>query len=270
MLLLMLVFLFSSNVFANSEYKMMVCDNCSYQQAKSMAMAQFEPYQNVNVQIVNPSGGTVNAFNVYHESEPNYSHTEVSNISPAQNVLVAAQQAQAILNNMRASANNNPDIVDRARDLYPGNLPNHLGVVSIPGNIVGSASEINIGNEAHILMSQFVSGAYNIPLTTQILGFLFASFTHGVIVVFDDGSMMALISKASTIRYEPISGIYIDGNGNVVPLGSNIDVSNTGGPGDGSTYNPNSLLNRRLFCRLSVTYIGTTADGTYCESWVLY
>jgi hypothetical protein len=258
--------LLPSTSFAADEYVMTVCDECSYSQMRTKAINKNKSNSIVNVQVVNPSSGTVQAFDVYHETEPGVSYINVEVRTPNQDVAVAAREAKVIINQMKANASANADIINQVKNTYPGNLPNHLQLHIIPSNL-GTANDMTLGSPEHLALSQYLTSKANVPISQTILSAIFASMSHGVIAVFEaDNSILVLLSKVSTIRYEPIGGIYIDGEGNVKILGGGGNGSGGSGSG-GSEWGYESPS---LYCTSWWTYSGTNADGTYCESWGFY
>ena len=161
-------------------------------------------------------------------------------------------------------------MIDKVREAYPGTLPSHLSIAVVPQDIVHSGLQINMGNPEHLRVSQHLSQNLNIPLTYKLVNMILASYGHVIITIFEgDDSIMVFVPKLSTIRYEPLSLMVIDANGNVIRLASGGDLINGGGGHDGYAggYANNGQIVYR--CASWITITGTAADGTYCETYYL-
>jgi hypothetical protein len=135
--------------------------------------------------------------------------------------------------------------------------------------VARTAEEIKIGSPAHMYVSQHLETDITLPpISNTLLGAIFSSLVHAVVTIYDDGSMLVMVSKVSTVRYEPIS-IYIDKNGEVRQLGStgggayNGDRVNITGSGDPT--NAHRQISMR--CTSWSVYGNTTADGLQCDQY---
>ena len=263
-----MILVFFTNVsFAGSDYKLAVCDSCNYSQMEAKAAKAYDGHQRKNIQVVDPTNGIVKGFYIKHESEPGFAYTNIDATSSKSEVVAAAIEAKAIIKKMKSSVSANEQLVERLRNMYPINLPSHLNLQIIPSSVGTSASNIKIGNLAHLALNDYLKQKIHIPISNQILGAIFASLNHAVISVFEaDGSILVLFTKISTIRYEPVGGIYVDANGEVQVLGASSG-SNTGSGSGNNSSNYGGSNEGGLQCVSWSIFIGTTSDGAYCDAW---
>ncbi len=269
MFFLTLCFISNINYAKAANNVMVVCDNCGPANMQTLALKQMQSQKIIRVEVVDPTGGIVRAYNVEHESEPGYTYTNITEVPADERWKTTALKAKKVLGDMAVAAAVESPLIQKVRSLYPSTLPNHISIVSIPLGITKSASEVIKGNEYNIYVSKYISDNTSLPkMDNTLLGSVFSSLVHAVIAVFKDGSMMVMVSKVSTLRYEPI-GHYIDKNGSLRVVGTTgggavngdrIDI-------DGSDDSDGSSATMNLRCTGWSEYQGTTADGLYCDGY---